>query len=216
MEVRMNKSETYINSQDVCTKIQVLERENQFLKVEIEQLKNLAYYDSLTKLANRFSFYEQIKVATNSCIRNKEKLAILFIDLDGFKLINDSYGHKVGDWILIKVAECLRNVTRNSDIVARFGGDEFVVGLTAIKIECHAQIVANKIINALSQIKNEDGINYNIKASIGICLCPDNSAYNIQDVLRKSDLAMYQAKQHKDFNVLLYSKKVSATSITAY
>lgn len=203
----MSNAETYINSQHVLTKIQQLERENQFLRLEIEQLKNLAYYDSLTKLANRFSFYEQIKVAANSCIRNKEKLAILFIDLDGFKLINDSYGHNVGDWVLIKIAECLRNVTRNSDIVARFGGDEFVVGLTAIKTEYHAQMVANKIINALSQIKNENGINYNIKASIGICLCPDHGAYNIQDVLRKSDLAMYQAKQHKNFNVLLYKKR---------
>lgn len=214
--MRMSNAKTYIDIQNVRTKIQDLKRENQFLKGQIEQLKNIAYYDSLTKLANRFLFYEQINVAASSCVRNKEKIAILFIDLDDFKLINDSHGHKVGDWVLIKVADCLRSVIRNSDIVARFGGDEFVVGLTSIKAESDAQMVANKIINAFSKIKNDDSINYNIKASIGICFFPNNNTYNIQEVLHQSDLAMYKAKRHKNINVLLHSKIVSNKSIIVH
>lgn len=199
----MNYNYTKINQQ-LILKIKGLELENQRHIHDNEQLRHMAFYDSLTQLPNRFAFNEQIKTALNFSLRNKQKLAILFIDLNGFKLINDNYGHAIGDILLIQVAKCLRNSTRKADIISRFGGDEFVVGLTSIQTQKDVYVVTDKIINSLNQIKPINNVSCKITASIGVCIFPDHSD-NITELLQRSDLAMYQAKQNKGSNVIFYT-----------
>lgn len=191
-------------NQILIKRIKELELENQIHLEEKEQLKNMAFYDLLTKLPNRFAFNEQIKVAISSSLRNKQKMAVLFIDLNDFKLINDNYGHSAGDAILIQVANCLRNSTRNADIVARFGGDEFVIGLTSIQTRKDVQVVTDKILQALSTIQEINGAPCQIEASIGICIFPDDSS-DIIGLLHNSDQAMYKAKKNRGSRVMFYT-----------
>ncbi|MBX9867948.1 MAG: GGDEF domain-containing protein [Burkholderiales bacterium] len=184
--------------------IKKLELENQRHIHENKQLKRMAFYDSLTQLPNRFAFNEQIKTALNFSLRNKHKLAILFIDINGFKLINDTYGHTIGDLLLIQVAKCLCHATRNVDIVSRFGGDEFVVGLTSIHTQNDVLVVTDKIIKTLNQIESINEISCKVNVSIGACLFPDHSD-NLVELLEYADLAMYRAKQNKASSVVFYN-----------
>lgn len=191
-------------NQLLIKRIKELELENQIHQQEKEQLKSMAFYDLLTKLPNRFAFNEQIKVAMNSSLRNNQKLAVLFIDLNDFKFINDNYGHDIGDLLLIQVANCLLECTRNADIVARFGGDEFVVGLTSIQTRKDVQVVTDKILHALSKIQQINNAPCQIEASIGVCIFPDDSN-NIIGLLHNSDQAMYKAKKSRDSRVIFYT-----------
>lgn len=152
-----------------------------------------ATHDGLTELCNRKYFLEQLKQSILSAQLHQRMIAVLFIDLDGFKPVNDTYGHEVGDLLLKRVAELLQKTVRRDDLVARQGGDEFVI-MIGIREFADAELVANKLLNLLSIPQNLAGHEIFIGASIGISLFPEDGHEPI-DLLRRADEGMYAAKQ---------------------
>ncbi len=148
--------------------------------------------DNLTKLANRSFLEERLKQMLSDGTREKSRFAIMFLDLDGFKTINDSLGHHTGDLLLIEVAARIRNSLREQDTVARLGGDEFVV-LTEINDPQDAASVANKLVNAISQPFQINEYNFCISSSIGIAVFPEDGITE-HDLLVNADAAMYHTK----------------------
>jgi diguanylate cyclase (GGDEF)-like protein/PAS domain S-box-containing protein len=159
------------------------------------RIEHLAHYDILTGLHNRYSMEERLEQVIVTAQREKQRLALLFIDLDRFKNVNDSLGHHVGDDLLIEVAGRLRECVRDSDIVARIGGDEFVVVLAAIHDNSHAAVVAENILHRLSRQYEVSGHMIDTSSSIGISIYPDDSATS-EELMRTADVAMYHAKEH--------------------
>ncbi|WP_296947782.1 bifunctional diguanylate cyclase/phosphodiesterase [uncultured Massilia sp.] len=161
-------------------------------------IAHLAFYDGLTNLPNRRLLMDRLGHALAKCERNGGYGAVLFIDLDNFKLLNDTRGHDVGDRLLEMVAFRLQQVTRDIDTVARLGGDEFVLlledlGTTAVDATEHAELVARKILNALSLAYTLEGQDLRSTPSIGAALF-GNAHHVAHDLLRQADMAMYEAK----------------------
>lgn len=173
-----------------------------------KKLEYLAYYDELTDLPNRSLFIENLKTSLSQAKRNKSLLGVLFIDLDRFKNINDSHGHYIGDSLLKCVAERIQDILRDSDTVARNGGDEFVVLLENMKDMREPFVVANKIIELMNLKFNIDGHDIHIGASVGISLFPLDSDEAL-DLLKMSDTAMYEAKKIGRNNFQFYSSIMS-------
>ena len=166
------------------------------LRREMEQkMRFMATHDDLTQLANRALLQERLEQAVLQHARHQEKLALIFIDLDGFKAVNDSYGHHVGDELLTRVAAMLKYCVRKSDTVARFGGDEFVVLLTGLLDRDDAAIVAEKILMQLMEPVQLSVCRAKVGASIGIAMYPDDGI-EPQSLLKVADGLMYLAKQH--------------------
>nr|WP_246723011.1 diguanylate cyclase [Aliikangiella sp. G2MR2-5] len=163
------------------------------LKEMEEKLKKLAHYDLLTGLANRKLFNDRVKKALQRAKRNKSTLALLFLDLDGFKPVNDQYGHDMGDKLLTQVARRLKESVRENDSVARFGGDEFVILLEGLDYAQAAGNVARKLIENLNRPFFVDNICLKLGCSIGISLYPDDSD-ELEALIRFGDIAMYAAK----------------------
>jgi len=162
-------------------------------KLAEDKLTRLALYDQMTGLPNRTMFYRQTEFFLAQAKRIHHMMAILFIDLDGFKSVNDTLGHDAGDLVLKAVGKRLHGCIRDSDIAARMGGDEFTVILNNIQSVEKAGDIARKIIDCLNQPIDCDGTFCNIGASIGIAVYP-NHADNIEDLVKRADSAMYQAK----------------------
>ena len=159
------------------------------------KLSQMAYYDNVTGLTNRHYFMERLDQSVNNARRYGSRFCLMFIDLDNFKIVNDTQGHHVGDELLREVASHLTQVTRNSDVLCRIGGDEFAIILENIHDMEGPCILAQKIIDTLSGPMPLDGQNIHIGASIGISAYPDH-ADNTADLLRMADVAMYQAKSN--------------------
>lgn len=159
-----------------------------------EKMRFMATHDDLTQLANRNLLQERLTQAIYQHARHQEKLALMFIDLDGFKAVNDQFGHHVGDELLVKVAEILRYCVRKSDTVARFGGDEFVILLTGLIDRDDAAIVAEKILLHMAEPLQLSACSAQIGASIGIALYPDDGA-DEGGMLKAADGLMYLAKE---------------------
>jgi diguanylate cyclase (GGDEF)-like protein len=159
-----------------------------------EKMRFMATHDDLTKLSNRSLLQERLTQAIYQHARHQEKLALMFIDLDGFKAVNDQFGHHVGDELLVKVADILRYCVRKSDTVARFGGDEFVILLTGLIDRDDAAIVAEKILLHLAEPLQLSACTAQIGASIGIALYPDDGA-DEGGMLKAADGLMYLAKE---------------------
>lgn len=163
------------------------------LQVAFNTISHQARYDSLTALPNRHYFMQVLADNIREKARFKTPFAVLFIDLDHFKEINDSLGHEAGDELLIEVGNRLKATLRGSDLVARFGGDEFVVILHDLDDPIDAEFLANKILQSLSptiEIANHDVM---IQGSIGIAIYPEDGS-NSSDLIKHADLAMYAAK----------------------
>ncbi|MEN9538622.1 MAG: hypothetical protein RLZZ126_857 [Pseudomonadota bacterium] len=162
------------------------------------EIENLAFYDPLTKLPNRRLLRDRLQQALVGCRRGSDAGALLFIDLDNFKVLNDTRGHAMGDLLLQQVGQRLTACVRQDDVVARLGGDEFVAmlhGLSSSVIESgnQARMVGEKILAALNQPYSLAGETHYSTCSIGIALFPDN-ADTVEELLKRADVAMYQAK----------------------
>ena len=161
-------------------------------KAEIE-IEQLAYHDLLTGLPNRFSLLAKLEQALAKSRRGRSRVALMFIDLDRFKIINDTLGHHVGDQLIAQVGNRLRVSVRESDVVARLGGDEFVVLIAEIHGPSEAALVAEKILGDFSQPYQIDGFSLFTSPSIGISVYPDDGE-SMSAILKNADAAMYHAK----------------------
>lgn len=159
-----------------------------------QKIAHLAHYDYLTDLPNRALFLDILDHSVALAKRNQRKLAVLFLDLDGFKQINDTLGHDAGDQLLKGVSKRLCATIRDSDTVARVGGDEFILVLDNIGSDESAAQVANKIIAVLSEPFELKGQQCRVGGSIGIALFPDGAEY-AENLVKQADEAMYLAKQ---------------------
>ncbi|MFZ5812946.1 MAG: diguanylate cyclase domain-containing protein [Thermodesulfobacteriota bacterium] len=165
-----------------------------------EQIRRLSMHDALTGLPNREHYAVRMKQAMYRADRNMAKVAVLFVDLDDFKSVNDLYGHAAGDELLIAVGERLLRCVRKSDLVARLGGDEFVVMLADLADASDAAGVAAKIVRSLSRPFRMSGKSCRIGASVGISMYPDDCSAPCPDqatldLLAMADAAMYEVKR---------------------
>jgi diguanylate cyclase (GGDEF)-like protein/PAS domain S-box-containing protein len=159
-----------------------------------EAVRFLAYHDPLTGLPNRRLLDDRLKQALYAAQRRERRLALILIDLDGFKRVNDSLGHRAGDAVLREVAERLAGCVRKADTLARQGGDEFAVVLSDVQSEADCHVVADKILRALKEDFRVEGQSFSIGASMGISLFPADGGDG-DALLRNADAAMYRAKQ---------------------
>jgi diguanylate cyclase (GGDEF)-like protein/PAS domain S-box-containing protein len=163
------------------------------IKAQQKQLENIAHYDLLTGLPNRTLLSSRLQEAMSLCKKNQSSLAVIFLDLDGFKEINDSRGHDVGDKVLVAVSQNMLACLGKDDTLARFGGDEFVAVLNNLTPEdCEPMLV--KLLNAVSLSIKVDDILLNVSASIGVTVYPSDNV-DAEQLLRHADQAMYKAKQ---------------------
>ncbi len=163
------------------------------LKKTEHTLKKMAHYDALTEVANRNLFFEKLENSIRDAQREERIFALLYLDLDNFKPINDSLGHDVGDLVLKAVAGRLQEVVRTGDTVARMGGDEFTIIFNALHSTADAETLARKITKTISAPFVANGFTCNLGVSIGISLFPENGSY-AEILVNKADYAMYQAK----------------------
>ena len=166
-------------------------------KQDEEALQQLAHNDILTGLPNRTLFYDRMEQALAMTQRHKQKFAILFLDLDHFKEINDTLGHDMGDVLLKEVANRLLGCVRRMDTVARMGGDEFTIILTETKVPENVELVANKILKAISTPFDLVGKPYNIGCSIGIAIYPADGR-DSETLIKHADTSMYFAKRQRN------------------
>jgi diguanylate cyclase (GGDEF)-like protein len=159
-----------------------------------EKVLYMANHDILTGLPNRVLLADRLATAQSMAVRNRDKLAILFIDLDGFKAVNDTFGHKAGDLLLQEVARCLEAVVRQSDTVARVGGDEFIILLNGVDSAGDSELVAKKILATFKEPILLAGKAAKIGASIGISIFPDHGN-NTEKLITYADDAMYGIKK---------------------
>lgn len=171
-----------------------------------DKLRHLAFHDPLTNLANRALLMDRLEIQLANSKRNNLSFAVLFIDLDKFKSINDQYGHKAGDIVLQVISKRLQNSIRESDTVARFGGDEFVLLITSSNKLQAIKSLAQKIVKSVERtIPIFDDLKVSLSCSIGISIYPD-TATTVHELLTQSDDAMYQAKQNDALNISVVSE----------
>jgi diguanylate cyclase (GGDEF)-like protein/PAS domain S-box-containing protein len=172
-----------------------------------QELNHQAFHDTLTGLANRALFFDRLGHAMDRGLREENPVAVLFLDLDDFKTVNDSFGHPAGDQLLVEVAKRIRSATRPGDTVARFGGDEFAVLVEEGFMPTSAQEVARRIIDALNPTIRVLTNDVSTRPSIGIAIA-DRPLVTPDDLLRDADLAMYVAKRNGKGRYEMYEPKM--------
>ena len=177
-----------------------------------QRIQYLATHDGLTGLPNRGMFGQLLDFSIKSARRNGKKCAVLFVDLDRFKVINDSLGHSVGDRLLIEVSQRLRSCVRESDTVARLGGDEFVVVLNDLDDREQAAVVARKVLHSVSPALTLAGHECRTTASIGIAIFPDDGD-DEQSLTKNADMAMYLAKEEGKNDFRFFSTNIKSQSV---
>ena len=199
----------------VSDRTKSLEKINENLNEQIQkrltiekELEYLAYYDELTDMPNRTLFVETLKKALIQSKRNNSLLGVIFVDLDRFKNINDSHGHSIGDSLLKEVSKRLKSVLRDSDTIARNGGDEFVILSENMKDAREPFVITNKIIEAVNHKFEIAGHVIHVGASVGISLSPLDSNEAL-DLIKMADTAMYEAKKIGNNNFQFYSSAMS-------
>ncbi len=183
--------------------------DEKLLKLQAQELSHQANHDTLTSLPNRTLFHDRLSQTIISAKRNKSNFAVLFIDLDKFKTINDSLGHHIGDKVLIEASNRLRGAIREEDTLARLGGDEFTIILKHIKSIQDISNIAGKIVKTMQQVIHVEDHNLFISSSIGISLYPQDSVES-HDLLKFADTAMYKAKDEGRNNFQFYSSDMTA------
>ncbi len=170
-------------------------------------LEQIAFRDALTSLLNRRAVDNFIDKIIARSERDGSKFAILYLDMDNFKPINDTLGHDVGDNVLLGVAKRLRNLVRGNDVVGRVGGDEFVIILDEINESSLAFITAERVIQSFKKPLNVDGHRISVSFSIGISIYPDNGVYRLS-LFKAADIAMYQAKENGKNGYKFYTNEL--------
>jgi diguanylate cyclase (GGDEF)-like protein/PAS domain S-box-containing protein len=181
-------------------------------KAAEKQVQFLAYYDALTGLPNRTLLQDRLTKALASARRRKDKVALLFLDLDRFKDINDSLGHSVGDLVLKQVAERLKKWAREQDTAARVGGDEFLIVLTALKEAADAAVAAERLMNTMTAEFVVQGHSLCISCSVGISIFPEHGA-NCETLIKDADAAMYYAKENGCNDFRFFTKDMNAQAV---
>ena len=173
-----------------------------------ELIRNQAYYDFLTSIPNRFLSLDRLSQMIKEMERKDEKAAVVFLDLDDFKKVNDSLGHDVGDKVLVEAADRLSSVVRKSDTVGRLGGDEFIVLLGDL-VDCFDAVdVVDKLLAMFREPFRIDGRELILTVSIGVSIYPDNGS-NATDLLRNADAAMYQSKERGRNTYSFFTKQMN-------
>lgn len=188
-----------------------IEKRDRNLLDRQKQLYHLANYDSLTKLPNRALFNDRLEQALHRASRTGEQLAVVFIDLDDFKNINDTHGHRIGDQLLQEAAARLAAGTRVDDTLARLGGDEFIVFIQDIKTADNALRVAGKYLKSLYQNYQIDGKRLFVSASIGVAIYPEHGE-QVEVLMKNADLAMYLAKETGKNSLALFTESLHEKS----
>jgi diguanylate cyclase (GGDEF)-like protein len=211
--LRQQADELAAANRDLDRRVQVRTEELQAEIVERrnaeERFEHLAHHDPLTGLPNRLMFAEQLRHSIGLAARGKRRLAVLFIDLDRFKEVNDSFGHAVGDELLVAATRRLVSHLRAGDTLARLGGDEFVCIVADVHDVREAGVVADKLIELLSQPFELADQEIFVAASVGICLYPDDGE-DVDTLVRNADTAMYQAKAGGRGRSHFYSPEMTA------
>jgi diguanylate cyclase (GGDEF)-like protein/PAS domain S-box-containing protein len=191
------------------SKVIVVSRDITERKLSEEHIRHLAQHDVLTNLPNRMLLTDRIGQAIAQASRASKSVAVLFLDLDRFKTINDSLGHQMGDRVLLAVAKRLLEALREGDTVARLGGDEFVIALPEIGDTRDVGAVAEKVLKAIAQPLKIDQIELHVQVSIGVSLYPEDGQ-DADTLMRKADTAMYHAKSNGRNNYQFFTAEMNA------
>ncbi len=197
-----------------ASQLDLMEMASRLAAVAIEQwnptnmLSHQAHYDSLTKLPNRVLFEERLSQAVVKARQNGHAMALLYIDLDRFKLVNDTLGHTLGDSLLRQATERLRAALRQGDMLARMGGDEFAVILQDLRDPQTANAIGHKLLDALKTPFNLDGYELFVTASVGISVFPRDGS-DVATLLRNADSAMYRAKDNGKNGLQCFAQEMS-------
>lgn len=176
------------------------------IKEAKQKIHHLAHHDSLTGLPTRALMMERLNSAIAEAEERGWQVAVLFIDIDGFKAVNDTFGHATGDKLLKQLTKNLCACVRDTDTVARIGGDEFIVVLEHVSDNVAITVIAERMIKAVSEAFDIDGIEVNVSASIGIALYPKD-AIDPHDLIKMADHAMYGVKRTGKNNFAFVSKE---------
>ncbi|MGS2718125.1 two-component system response regulator [Eionea flava] len=194
VEIMRSGAQDYLIKGEITEKLLNLSIKNAIQTCELQdQLHYLAHYDTLTGLINRSLFLDRLQTTVDKCDRYNNSCSVMYIDVDNFKYINDSFGHYVGDEVLSSIAKRMKESCRVTDSSARLGGDEFAILLDSIT-EDDAKKTAEKILHSVSKPIIVDGQSFNISVSIGLVFYP-KAAKDMHELLKQADEAMYQAKQ---------------------
>lgn len=199
------------DDQGKITRIVWASKDNTELHEANETISRLAYFDALTHLPNRRLFHDRFQLAISAAKRHKTKLALMYFDLDNFKMINDSWGHDFGDLFLKHVADTLSENIRDMDTVARLGGDEFCIIVNDVVDDVDIMHVADNILHNLNKKTVLDGREIAVTTSIGISLYPDD-ADHVGELMKRADMAMYHAKQRGKNNFQFYEEFLNANA----
>ena len=175
---------------------EIIEQELEDVKIERDIATEASLHDALTGLPNRALFYDRLEHGLEQAKRHGWILAVMFLDLDKFKQINDTHGHDIGDKVLLTIAERLKQNTRSDDTICRFGGDEFLYLLMEVKNEHEVIKIIKKLIKTVELPCDDILPNLVVKLSVGVSLFPKNGN-NLDDLIKNADEAMYTAKQGK-------------------
>ncbi len=204
-----------VNLDILVNKVRVfvdLYRQKKIIEKQASSLEKLAFYDHLTKLPNRTLFFDRFKQALAKAKRTKSLVALLSIDLDRFKKVNDTLGHDVGDLLLKEVAQRFTSLLRSSDTIARMGGDEFTAILNDISNIHNVSTVVQKAIDLISKPFHLKDFTCSVGASIGIALFPSD-ADNIDQLTKNADIAMYHAKSKGENNFQFYKTELNTNIV---
>jgi diguanylate cyclase (GGDEF)-like protein/PAS domain S-box-containing protein len=178
-------------------------------KAAEERVRYLAYYDALTGLPNRTLLQDRLEKALASARRRKDKLALLFLDLDRFKDINDSVGHSVGDLLLQEIGERLKTWGREQDTIARLGGDEFMIMVTEVRDATDAAVAAERLMDEMTAEFVVQGHSFSVNCSLGISIFPEHGA-DSETLIKNADAAMYSAKENGRNNFRFFTEEMNA------